>query len=301
MRIIIALFSLSSFHKKLIFISFASFFPIRSNAQQEVEHIDFNEFPPEYIQPNKIIKEDIYQYNINKSKVDSALSNTNLYLYNTDGYIVEQQKLDNKNALTTKNTYTYNSFNKIAKESNYYVSAKKFGMEDLFYEFRYDSIGRVICTYYYNKDTTTLKIVQKVYANTGQLIKTIQKVNNSKFAIRNVLNYDRNGQLSQLDVFDEKGEISYSYLFDYNMPQNTKNVYILRDGEKHFEAVVKYNKNGQILTRITNSKSNTPDRSDTEAKNRVDKFIYNHDGTINTEMIYINGVVKAMYKHFYKK
>lgn len=292
------------FFQKLIFcLLILVCIPTFSKAQDFIEHIDENETVPSYLQANRILKRTTYSYT---AKGDSTFVDSARYQYDDHGNMISLEEynmvyISNPKRLQKSTTlYTYTATDKLAKEVHYYNFFKdQLGRSKLTFEFQYDSTGRHSYTVFYNKDTSSLKIYRKVYNSIGKLIEVHLRIDNNKEVLRNKLAYDLEGRMQQLEIYDGKGEDPYYYKIAYNQLENTRTTYRFYKTEKQFSEKITYNLMGQPLSIAIVDTGTLSDITGIDP--RIQKFVYNKDGTLNTIISYKNGKVITISKSFYIK
>lgn len=287
--------------KRLLLIFFSQLFFSNTFSQTGNTTFGFISNPKEIIKANNIIKEEVYSYNFNNNGVkDSTLTNT--YYYDTLGDLVEEKlaKIKNYDESITKYENSYYSSGKLRRQI---VDKQSLKMVTI-YEYEYDSLGNEVNKYDYNKDTTRLTIEQKIYNDQNQVIQLQTKINNNDFYISRKYYYNTNNELSKVDAFDSKGELIYSYIYEYDNAQNKKTVYLENADGRKITGEYFYNNDKQCVKVNSTFKSATfISSTSTEYNkfNQVTENIYNKDKTIFESNVYVEGKKVQMNRHVYFK
>lgn len=285
--------------KLLLFITFGLLLFFHSFSQSQIAIHSIPSNPSEIIKINKIVKEVIYNYTINKNNIkDSALFAT--YHYDTLGNIIEEKKEKTKIYGETIRKYTY-SYNLRGQLTKQIVDMPSFRMVSI-YEYEYDSVGNEINKYDYNEDTTRLTIHQKKYNTNNQVTELLIKINNSDFYVSRQYFYNSDNELSKEIALNPKGQIIYTYFYDYDKSLNKKTVYLEnQEGKKRIEEYF-YNNKKQIIKATSILKNTTfisRESTEYENLNKVTENVYNQDSTLFETVIYINGKKSQLNRHYY--
>ena len=172
-----------------------------------------------------LIWKNIYQYGnhkqiINEASYDSdgSLNWVDKYKYNKDNQLTEKKSYLNEGLNEyVSNTYRYNSEKKLIKETSYYSDGKR--SSDFIYT--YDSNGKLIEEkfYDYNKNLT-LKDKYK-YDQKDNLWKWLlidqngNLVNNYEGLAKKVFQYNNDGSIADIEMFNEDGVVVRKVLYKY--------------------------------------------------------------------------------------
>jgi hypothetical protein len=287
--------------KQLLLFSFVLLFFSDTFSQSGNITFGFSLNPKEIIKANKFIKEEVYSYNFNKSGVkDSSLTNT--YYYDALGDLIEDKlaKIKNYDESITKYENSYNSSGKLRRQ----IVDKQSLKIVTIYEYDYDSLGNEVNKYDYNKDTTRLTIEQKIYNEKNQVVQLQTKINNNDFYISRKYYYNDNNELSKVDAFDNKGELIYAYIYEYDNTQNKKTVYLENGDGRKKTGEYFYNNDKQCVkvnSTIKSARSISSTSIEYDNFNQVTENIYNQDKTIFESNVYLDGKKVQMNRHFYFK
>lgn len=287
--------------KQLLLLFFVQLFFSEMFSQTGNTTFGFISNSKEIIKINKITKEQVYSYNFSNSGVkDSTLTNT--YFYDTSGDLVEEKlaKIKNYDESITKYENSYYPSGKLHRQIVNKLSLKMVTI----YEFEYDSLGNEVNKYDYNEDTTRLTIEQKIYNDKNQVIQLQTKVNNNDFYVSRKYYYNTNNELSKVDAFDKKGELIYSYIYEYDNAQNKKTVYHENGDGRKKTGEYFYNNDKQCVKINSTFKSPTfisSTSTEYDSFNQVTENIYNPDKTIFESNVYLDGKKVQMNRHFYFK
>lgn len=287
--------------KQLLLLFFAQLFSSDTFSQSGNISFGFISNPKEIIKANNIIKEEVYSYNFANSGIkDSTLTNT--YYYDILGDLVEEKlaKIKNYDESITKYENSYYSSGKLRRQI---IDKQSLKMVTI-YEFEYDSLGNEVNKYDYNKDTTRLTIEQKIYNEKNQVIQLQTKINNNDFYVSRKYYYNTNNELSKVDAFDSKGELIYSYIYEYDNAQNKKTVYLENSDGRKRTGEYFYNNDKQCV-KVNSTLKRTTFISSTSTEydnfNQITENIYNTDKTIYESNVYLDGKKVQMNRHFYFK
>ncbi len=272
-------------------------------AQEYTGVISYDYLPDKIIQLHKVKRQEVYEYTTNKKgKTDSIFLFAENYIFDGNGNIVEVRKVNKKNTLLSQDTYTYNKLNqlteKISAVDNQASNNFGFRIPIINYVFSYDSLGRIVYTLTNSPGSSTVKTLKNVYDDFGRLVKVLLKVNKEEFVTQNLLFYDSKGILAKIDFIEDRRDRDHSYNFEYNPEQNTRTVTIQYGDNIEFFEKIKYNNYKQIVTRTTTLEEDRRSVS-TDKRQMIEKFIYNSNNTINSDIIYVDGTTSHFYKHFY--
>ena len=287
--------------KQLLLLSFCLLFFVYAFSQVLNTTFGFISNPKEIIKANKVIREEVYSYSLNNNGVkDSTL--INIYYYDTLGDLIEEKlvKIKNYDEGITKYQNSYNSFGKLQRQI---VDMQSLQMVDI-YEFEYDSIGNEVIKYDYNKDTTRLTIEQKIYNKKNQVIQLQTKKNNNAFYISRRYYYNATNDLSKVDALDTKGEVIYSYIYEYDKTLNIKTVYFENGDGRKKNGEYFYNNDDQCIKSYSTFKSPTfisREYTEYDNFNQMTENIYAQDKTIFESNVYLEGKKTQINRHFYFK
>jgi len=169
------------------------------------------------------------------------------------------------------------------------------------FEYDYEN-GFEINKYKYNKDTTELKIEQKIYSQKNQLIQLQTKINNKDFYTSRKYYYDNENNLIRTDAFEKKDGYIYSYLYEYNKIENKKTSYLKNDDGKKLIGEYYYNEDGQVIKVKSIERMATfmtQQGTDFNTTNQLRENRYNPDKTLFETTIYLEGKKVQMTRHYY--
>ena len=258
---------------------------------------DSNE--PRIIKLNGIKKELVYKYSFNSNGItDSVLTNT--FYYDTEGYPVKEilAKIDNYDESVTEYSNTYTEDGKLKRQLKNSISLKMIRI----IEFDFDTYGFEINKYDYNKDTTDLKIEQKIYNAKNQVIQLQTKINNKNFYISRKYYYDSVNNLIRTDAFDKTDGYIYSYIYEYNKAENKKISYLKNDDGKKLIGEYFYNADGQAIKVKSILKMATfmsQEGTDFNTANQLRENTYNTDKMLFETTITVDGKKAAITRHYY--
>jgi YD repeat-containing protein len=224
---------------------------VACNAFPQPPHdaIDQNEI----LRQNKIKKLSKYKVNLNQGKViDSALQESCFYQYQ-NGHFLTQQFFDERDQFKFRYILKYNEQNQlilITAEREPATGAASFLEDVTVYQFEYDSLGREIRVYDYNKDTTRLKIDSKFYDKQGRLISIKTKINNDKEFVSRKYFYNAIGKLEKEDAFLDRKGSGYSYIHIYDKPSGKESIVFENSSEKRLEEEIFFNDKKQKIRRV---------------------------------------------------
>jgi hypothetical protein len=287
--------------KQLLLLFFAQLFFSYSFSQNLNITFGFSTNTKETIKANNIVREEVYSYNFNKRGIkDSTLTHT--YYYDAIGDLIEERFAKTKNHGGSIRKYV-NSYYPSGKLRKQIVDKQSLKMMSI-YEYDYDSLGNELTKYDYNEDTTSLTIEQKTYNENNQVIQLRTKINDNDFYISRKYYYNTNNDLSKVVAFDDKGEIMYSYIYEYDNTQNKKTDYLENGNGRKKTGEYFYNNDKQCVKANTTFTSE-PFLSSTSTEyhifNRVTQNIYNQDKTVFESSVYVDGKKVQMNRHFYFK
>lgn len=254
---------------------------------------------PRIIKLNGIKKELVYKYSFNRDGItDSVLTNT--FYYDAEGFPVKEilAKIDNYDESLTEYTNTYTEDGKLKRQLKNSISLKMIRI----IEFDYDANGFEINKYDYNKDTTDLKIEQKIYNTKNQVIQLQTKINNKDFYTSRKYYYDNNNNLIRTDAFDKNGSYIYSYIYEYNKEENKKTSYLKNDDGKNSTGEYFYNEDGQVIkvkSVIRMATFMSQQGTDYNTANQLRENVYNTDKTLFETTITVDGKKTAITRHYY--
>ena len=295
------------------------------NAQVLPAAINYKEFQRNFIELNKITRQEIYRYEIkHDGQGDSILLWASNFIYDNKNRIIEQQNFDHQQTLLSIIYFYYNASNMLIKETISDSKKREPGTEINNVNFTYDILGRIEYTSYYNRDTSFLTSIKNVYNDSNRIIKHLQKfeANNEllrtetqklafevynkifkvdEFQIVDTLFYNSENKVVRIQNYDMAHIVSFSYLIDYFGFDPTEiTVTKQTQQNKYIVGKMRINKLNQILLR-----SVAPEDTEVvgyDSKNdKSEKFYYNIDGTLNTCIGYNGKKVKYIYKFVYKK
>lgn len=255
----------------------------------------------ENIRSNKVIREEVFSYTFKKSDVKDSVLNI-IYYYDTLGDLVVETLAKTKNyrESTTRFSYTYNASGRLHRQIENKQDLKMISI----YEFDYDSLGNEINMYDYDKDTTRLMIEQKTYNKNNQVIQLATKLDNNNFYISRSYQYNSNNGLSKTVAYNNKGEVIYSDIYEYDKKLNKKTVYLENGNGKHKTEEYFYNDDKQCIKMYSSFRGTTyigPDSPEYYQLNQVTENIYNQDKTLFESNVYLNGKKIQTNRHFYFK
>lgn len=185
--------------------------------------------PRAIIAKNGIRRELIYDYlESAKGEMDSTL--VAVIFYDESGNILEKWKGLNKDRLVEKYSYDVDALKRPA--------LLKIAFNDpdnnlAGTEVEYDTLGREVNMYQYNKDTTSLLIRHKEYSSQGNLQVLYTKVDNDSFYLSHQYVNDVNGRLQAVNVLTRKEQLMYTYKYLYNASgMHLKVLLIMNDESK---------------------------------------------------------------------
>lgn len=285
--------------KQFTFIFFGLLFFLNTFSQIPNVTFIFSSNTTETIAANKIIGEVVYSYTFNKSEIkDSVLTHT--YYYDSLGSLIVERVAKTKNHTGSIRKYEniYNSSGKLLRQTVDNQSLKLVTT----YEFEYDSAGNEITKYDYNKDTTRLTIEQKIYNEKNQVVQLQTKINNNDLYTSRRYYYSASNDLSKEEAFDSRGNLIYSYIYEYDKPLNKKTVYLENEDGRKKTAEYFYNNDKQCIKINTTFESVTSISRTTTGLytfKQVTENIYNPDQTIFESNFYLDGKKIQMNRHFY--
>lgn len=292
--------------KQLLLFALGLIFSINVFSQKGNVTFSFILNPKQIINANKIIKEEVYLYTFNKKGIkDSSLTNT--YYYDSIGDLIEEKKAKTKNlnapffdASIIEYTNTYNSLGKLRRQIMNNQGLKMITID----EFEYDSSGNEINKYEYNKDTTRLTIERKIYNEKNQVIELQTKVDNFDFYISRKYYYSPGNDLIKTEALNAKGEIIYSYIYEYDKTIHKKTDYLENsEGRKKTDEYF-YNDDQQCVKVNRTFKSTafiSSEYTEYDSFNQTTENIYNPDKTLFESDVYLDGKKTQMIRHFYFK
>lgn len=255
----------------------------------------------EVIRNNKIAREIVFNYTFRKDKiVDSAIDAT--FLYDSKGDLIEEKKEKTRNTreTVTKNTYLYNAENKLIKQITEIPTADMVSN----YEYEYDSLGNEITKYVYNRDTSRLTVEQKVYNTKNQVLELWMKINASESFYSRRYSYNENGELTQIDAYNPKGENIYSYIYENDKTLNKKTLYLKNEDGKRVQDVCIYNTDSLPIKFFHTSRRQvylTSSSQELENFEQATEYVYNPDKTVFQTISYLDGKKIKIQKHYYFK
>jgi len=256
----------------------------------------------EKIKINRIIKESIYNYNFNRNAVkDSTLTNT--FYYDTAGFPKEEilAKVKNYDESLTKYSNSYSGEGKLLKQV---VNMINLDMITI-YEYEYDKKGNEVNKYEYNADTTRLTIYQKTYNEKNQVLQLQTKINNDNIYVSRKYYYDRDDKLIKTEAFDKVGELIYTYIYEYDKPENKKIVYLENTEGKKIEGEYFYNNDNLCIKVKSTAKIpsfiSNGGNSEYNKSSQLIENIYYPDKMLFETNIYLDGKKVQMTRHYYLK
>ncbi|MFI5158767.1 MAG: hypothetical protein ACHQF4_07865 [Sphingobacteriales bacterium] len=292
--------------KSLVFTLLTVFIGMHAVFAQEPDVNQYYDFQLKIIKANKITVKDVYKYHIshNGNKTDSTLSWSINYIYDSDGNIVKQRFTDNKGKLYGTYDISYNSAGQVVERKVGIINAPA-PYDSLNFKYLYDTTGTEIAEINNNNLLRMPKIIQKQYDNNGKWVRTISKValNNAKgdAIVQDSLFYDTDGNLNTRQYYSSTGIKASAVIYSYEIQNDRKTVTVFfqKDGKQRFSSKTIYNKNGQIV-QSTDTPYYDPYSSNYDDMNKLEKFYYNENGTLNTSIGYADGEVKYILKFIYK-
>ena len=273
---------------------------------QDFEFVDFNSLPNKYLEQNKVSKDNIYSYVVDDKGhiTDSTLTQVCLYVYNARGKMTGVEMKDNQFEKSfgfhSIIVYAYNNQDQVTKELHYDVKDNKTASLSYGREFGYDALNRHQTTYNYNKDTTTLNTLKKIYDEKNKLIEVRQNYNKGNFTLRNRLYYSVKGRLQKIEFFKENEKLDHGYIFDYDASTGARVISVdLGNSEISIFENKLYNEQGQEIN--VTSYGTKGFRDDAQKIEVVRKYTYNPDHTLYSEITENDGVIRSMIKHYYTK
>ena len=251
------------------------------------------------IKSNKIYREEVYDYIFNRKGIkDSSLFA--IFSYDSMGNkLTGIHKTKNNIESIEKYSYVYDVSGRTLREID------SLGMNRLWiHEYDYDSIGNEITKYEYNEDTTRLYIDQIIYNEKNQRLKLLIKIQENPQYLSKLYYYDQDDEIDKEESFDNKGNIIYSYIYEYDKALNKKSVYLENDNGRNIENEFFYNSD-KLCVRINGKrKSNafiSRQGSNYETVDQVTSNIYNSDKTVFETDLYRDGKMVQIQRHYYRK
>jgi hypothetical protein len=225
---------------------------------------------------------------------DSVLKESCLYQY-VNGFFSKQEFYDDKQKLRFQYTFLYNKNNQIAimisELGGPITPATSFIEATTLYQYEYDSLGREIRVYDFNKDTTRLKVETKLYDKLGRLIQIKTKINNNKEFISRKYYYYPSGELEREEAFfQDKKRPAYSNTHIYDKIANKESIVIENDSGKELEEEIFYNDKKQQIWKVRPVKSpmdsNKTHYNTTEYRYYQNGLLYERKRGITIERFY---------------
>ncbi len=255
--------------------------------------------PQAIIYANKIAKEEVYTYRLNKRGIKDSLLSA-VYIYDSLGNIIMEKipAVPGRSESITNYSNDYDAAGRLHR-----TVSDNAGIIQI-REFDYDDMGREINEYYYDKDTISITIQQKIYNEKGQLIQLQTKLNNADFYVSQQYYCNAEGDLITTKAFDKTGKNIFTYTYEYDKSLNKKTVYVENVNGIQVEGEYYYNQDKQCITH--NSTGRKPKATIDGGATYVNvdyssKISYNKDKTIFEEINSENGEVVLYNRHFYHK
>jgi hypothetical protein len=215
--------------------------------------------------------------------------------YDTSGKLVKQSTYDGS-LLISEDTFMFNGKKQLVRIFSYSHGPKTWHND----EFEYDSSGNQVMHYQYNQDTTNLTIERKKYNDKNQLTELRVKYNENDFYSYKKFYYNPEGYLQKTDAYDQKGELIYSYLYEYNDNGKLVAEYLQNDEGTEQKAAYTYNDLNQLAKLKTFGRPNIVFGITTGvAFNSEEAYSYNPDGTL-FQWTNNAGQTKTVNRHYYQ-
>jgi hypothetical protein len=250
--------------------------------------------PDKYIEVNKITRQDVYEYRLNRKGIaDSAFVGATNFYYNNKHQLAEEVFFNQQNFLFKKNIYSFNVFGSVSKKISYsYAKVHYFKDPITTSEFGYDSLGRMTDNIWYDLDTLNVYSQKREYDEHGDLHRILQKTNNQPYYVKNIASYDDDHNLTNIDYLYSQNKLDYSYVFKTDSTTNGDKILYITKNDKDV-CVYRFNKYQQFIEWSTYQTVGLSKTTYTQ------KLIYNSDGTPYCYLFYINNKMEKMYKFYY--